>query len=650
MRLHGLTGAVLLVASGTALAQAPPTFATSTVLREVAVSATDEQGRPVLGLEAADFDVREAGQRRPVQSVIFWSAAGAPDVDHHVQEVEPLRTPAGPMTNQHAERGRLIVLLLDDMLTSPRRTHAVRRAVDELVTRHVRADDQVAVITTSGRLDIDSGFLTDRRTMLARTGRFAGTATEAMTGGFVAALSVRRTMEIVGSLALMSSGTGGRPLNVVLFSEGVEFDIYNQRDMNTSDVNQAMRQAVDRIRASNLVLYAVDPRGLVTLEDGRTERNTYAEESDFRSGVAAAMRQATLARSLQSLRHLAEETGGFAATDRNEFKDAFARMQRETSALYLLAFEPVVQERGRDERIDVRVRRRGVRVAARQRVTAVSSAERDTTIAALLARPVSSGVLQLAAQVLRSRGVDASQLLDVAIVEWQPRTAAAKVDGPQTVELGLATVDDSGVARMLARAEVSGLDDADVRRRADAFGVRWLHEFSAATDDHRELRLAVRSDGAVGTLVVPTRAGVRLRIDDIAVASLERSGAVTAGQAPSLSYMQYAPTTARSFTASDVLVIRVKACGGGDDQPFELALIADPDRTRTSRLEPIHSLAATCRVLAARMPLGGFPPGAHLLQVRPAGVTGDVLGTIRVTVQEAGPSSVMKHEASVIKH
>jgi VWFA-related protein len=374
MRPHGLTGAFLLVASGTALAQTAPTFETSTVLREIAVSVTDEEGRPVLGLEAADFDVREAGRRRPVQSVSFWSASGASGIDERVDVGEPRGTPGGPMTNQHAERGRLIVLLLDDMLTSPRRTHAVRRSVDEFVSQHIHADDQVAVITTSGRLDIDSGFLTDRRVLLARTGRFAGTATEAMTGGFVAALAVRRTMEIVGSLALMSSGMGGRPLNVVLLSEGVEFDIYNQREMNASDVNHAMRQAVDRVRASNLVLYAVDPRGLMTLEDGRAERNTYAEESDVRSGVAAAMRQATLARSLQSLRHLAEETGGFAATDRNDFKDAFARMQRETSALYLLAFEPAERERGRDEKIDVRVRRRGVRVAARQRVTAAAVA------------------------------------------------------------------------------------------------------------------------------------------------------------------------------------------------------------------------------------------------------------------------------------
>lgn len=287
MRLDGLACAAVavnVVCAPVLLAQAPPTFATSTVLRELAVSVTDDQGQPVLGLEAADFDVREAGQRRPVQSVSFWEASGARSVDPRVDAVEPLGTPGGPMTNQHAERGRAIVLLLDDMLTSPRRTHVVRRALHEFVAQHVHADDQVAVVTTSGRLDIDSGFLTDRRAMLARTGRFAGTKNEAMTGGSVAALAVRRTMEIVGSLALMSSGTGGRPVNVVVFSEGVEFDISSDGDMSTSDVH-AMHEAVDRIRASNLVLYAVDPRGLVTLEDGQAERNTYAEESDVRYRV-----------------------------------------------------------------------------------------------------------------------------------------------------------------------------------------------------------------------------------------------------------------------------------------------------------------------------------------------------------------------------
>lgn len=145
--------------------------------------------------------------------------------------------------------------------------------------------------------------------------------------------------------------------------------------------------------------------------------------------------------------------------------------------------------------------------------------------------------------------------------------------------------------------------------------------------------MAVGSGGAAGTLVVPTTASMRPRIADIAVASLERSGAGTAGDAPSLSYMQYAPTTARSFNASDVLVIRVEACGEGDDRPLELALAADPERTRTSRLERIHARDTTCRVLAARMPLGGFPRGDHLLQVRPSGDAGDVLSAMPVTVQ-----------------
>jgi hypothetical protein len=217
-------------------------------------------------------------------------------------------------------------------------------------------------------------------------------------------------------------------------------------------------------------------------------------------------------------------------------------------------------------------------------------------------------------------------------VEWQPEAPTPDGDVPMVVEMGLAAVDDSGAVRMQVRADVSGLDTAETRRRAHELGVRWLHEFSASSGDLRELRVAVRSGAAAGTLVVPARGSMGPRIADVAVASLERSGAVTAGEAPSLSYMQYAPTTARSFRASDVLVIRVKACGEGDQQPLELALAADSERARTSRLEPIHSLDATCRVLAARMPLGGFPPGDHLLQVRPSGDAGNVLSAIPVTV------------------
>ncbi len=67
-----------------------------------------------------------------------------------------------------------------------------------------------------------------------------------------------------------------------------------------------------------------------------------------------------LQRSQDSLRTLATETGGFAAVNRNDFTDAFARIVRENSSYYVLGYYPTNDRRdGRFRRIEVRVKRPG---------------------------------------------------------------------------------------------------------------------------------------------------------------------------------------------------------------------------------------------------------------------------------------------------
>src|SRR5687768_6784963 len=71
--------------------------------------------------------------------------------------------------------------------------------------------------------------------------------------------------------------------------------------------------------------------------------------------------------SQDSLRTLAEETGGFAAVNQNMLASAFGRIVDANSRYYVLGYYPPGTARdGRFHRIDVRVKRRGLRVSARR--------------------------------------------------------------------------------------------------------------------------------------------------------------------------------------------------------------------------------------------------------------------------------------------
>ena len=68
-----------------------------------------------------------------------------------------------------------------------------------------------------------------------------------------------------------------------------------------------------------------------------------------------------------SLRLLAEGTGGFAAVDTNSFTEAFERIVDANSRYYLLGYAPPAHPRdGRFHRIEVRVKRPGLTVTARR--------------------------------------------------------------------------------------------------------------------------------------------------------------------------------------------------------------------------------------------------------------------------------------------
>ena len=125
-------------------------------------------------------------------------------------------------------------------------------------------------------------------------------------------------------------------------------------------------QEIDRVTAAaaraNVTIYAFDPRGL--------DQHMGAEL--LATGVSPSVQLQQRRRlSSEMLRGLSEETGGFAAVNRNDFSDAFSRVVKDSSAYYVLGYYPKNDRRdGRFRKIEVRVKRPGVEVRSRRGYTA----------------------------------------------------------------------------------------------------------------------------------------------------------------------------------------------------------------------------------------------------------------------------------------
>jgi VWFA-related protein len=336
--------------------QMPPvTFRVEVNYVEVDAVVVDKEGRFVSDLQASDFQVFE--DRTP-QAVTNFGLVQIP-----IEKPEaPLfvRQPIEPDTQTNAKPfdGRVYVIVLDELHTQPQHTLWVRSAAKKFIQATLGANDLAAVVSIQGRASQE--FTGNKRLLQAAVDRFVGNAITAATlnDAVVRSYHATNTLKTLQSLSDFMAGVHGRRKAVVLFSEGIDYDIRDvANDRNAFDVLAATRDAIGAATRANVTLYTVDPRGL------------YVAGAEASVGlVPAGVDLAWNFRLEQdSLRVLAEETGGFAALDSNDFTSAFGRIQQDNSNYYVLGYYPSNDRRdGNMRQIDVKVNRPGVEVRFRK--------------------------------------------------------------------------------------------------------------------------------------------------------------------------------------------------------------------------------------------------------------------------------------------
>jgi len=322
-------------------ADALPIFRAGVSLVQLDAVVTDKHGRHVTTLGPADFEVWQDGHRQPVTAVAYMRS------DEQIvyeDEAPPIDRPLRPR-----DARRVLAIVVDDARMSFASIYHARRALTSVIDRQLLPDDLVSIVTTSGSRGSSWPFTFSRPQLRAAANRIRfsmDTATvdsldgRAFNGPFrlmpsiedehrervIAASALNRVIDVIDAVQELP----GRKA-IVLVSEG--FALFASAT-DGGFIRDAMRLIVDRANRAAVVIYAVDPRGLVVTSAGAADGPTPD------SAALASQRGSALRATQDGLRYVAAETGGFAVIDNNDIPGAFRRVMDDQRGYYLVGYQP----------------------------------------------------------------------------------------------------------------------------------------------------------------------------------------------------------------------------------------------------------------------------------------------------------------------
>jgi VWFA-related protein len=409
--------------------QGPPSVTFQVEVNYVDVDAvvTDEDGNFITGLTRNDFEVFEDGKP---QKIDMFSLVEIPveKTERFLVSNRPVSTDS--RSNREPFAGRLYVIVLDDQDVSVMRTSQTKKAARQFVEQYMGANDLAAVIHTSGRTDAAQEFTSNKDLLLAAIDKFVGRRMRSLTlerldqyyqtiamqptsdspssdnqsqptdvGGhgrlsdpsdFERGFRATGVLDTLKNTSEFLASVRGRRKAVVFFSEGIDYPITDLfGSANATDVIRATRDAVTMAARANVNYFTVDPRGLVGMTSEFMEMQgsgapelaggapmvnsgTGSPITSITGGAGGPFNAHTelmheFQLSQNSLRTLAEETGGIAAVNSNSLTSAFEKIVEANSRYYVLGYYPPTHPRdGRFHKIEVKVKRPGARVQARR--------------------------------------------------------------------------------------------------------------------------------------------------------------------------------------------------------------------------------------------------------------------------------------------
>jgi len=479
---------------------------------EVPVTVLARDGTPVRGLTKANFEIRDDGDTREIESfeaIDFAAEGGA---------TAKVISPLNPASRRN------FLLLFDLSYSNPQSVTRAQEAARNFIARSIGGRDLVAI----GILDVDRGFrfvtafTTDRNLLIAaikdpanfrsfdplqiggnafieadpqqRAGiggsdradaalenmrdiaRQSGALNDSMKRS-----RVRRQVEMLTDVARSLQRLAGRK-HLVLLSEGFDprlvlgrgaggtdnqqeedtavergetWKIDSDRRYGSSESQKMIQLMADQFRRSDVILHAVDIQGLRV-------RNDVQGGARFNSN--------------EGLFLLANSTGGTVFRNSNDITTEFDKLTRQHEVVYVLGFRAPVKKAGQFHELKVKlVNVPGARVTHRggyYDAGAESLVERTLTTAEIIVNDIPQtdvGLHALAAAF--PRGAQTSQVPVVLEIAGPDLVKHAKNDRA-TTDMFVYAFDENGIVRDTVHQRVT-LDLTQIGERLRDSGVRF---------------------------------------------------------------------------------------------------------------------------------------------------------------------------------
>jgi len=304
-------------------------------------------GQVVLGLKQSDFTILENGKPQQLSSFDFESV----DMAKPLNEATISGLAASALHGKTATSGvrpedlkdhRLIVFFFDLTSMQPEDLDRSVDAAKEFLSHKMQPADLIALVSLDTELKVDQDFTSDKDLLTGKIGMYNGTEGAAFAQGATA------------------------NSNQVEDASGYTPDESEYNDINTDRELFSLRAAINAAVRANLSIYSLDTRGLQAVSPLGDASTGSLRGTGGYNGAAIQNNFNANAASQETLTTLSVDTGGKAFLDNNDFAPAFAQIQRDTSAYYVIGFHSTNQARdGRFRKLTVKVNRPGVKLEYR---------------------------------------------------------------------------------------------------------------------------------------------------------------------------------------------------------------------------------------------------------------------------------------------
>ena len=651
--------------------QPPVTFKVEVNYVEIDANVTDAQGNFVRTLTRDDFQLVEDGKP---QALTAFSM-----VDIPIQRVDPplfAKNPIPPdvVSNRTPFEGRVFVLVLDDLNTRFTRTPRTRAAARLFVERYVGANDVVAVVNTSGYGRSMQDFTSNRQLALkaidAAIGNKADSSTVAALqdynmntgipgGGSNANASfnelqrytnARNSLRTLQNLAAYMGGMRGRRKAVVYFSEGINYDVSNPiANTHATDVQREIRDLVAAATRANVNVYSIDPRGVTSGMEDAIEIGSFPTDNSIQT--TDMLNELRLEQ--DSLRVVADETGGFALLNQNDFRGGFSRILEDNSSYYVLGYYPTNDKRdGRFRNVQVKVLKPGLKVRARRGYVAPVTGKKEKPVKGspeertspelrdALDSPIPISGFTISAFAAPFKGAGGNDAIAMSIeVDGPAMKFTQSPDGlfRNNLEITLFAADGSGKIKDGAR-DVIGVS-LKPQNRMMPTPFRVIRRIQVPPGKY-QLRIGARESGGgrVGTVLydldAPDFSKGPVSMSGIAVSSESGSHIPTASPDPGVNefkdVLPAPPSASRDFPRGDTLSVFAEVYDNVGKTPHRVEITAEVlsdegkvvHKTSDQRKSEELQGATGGYGYSTKIPLADLAPGRYVLRVTATSLLG----------------------------